>query len=66
MSAIAKVRVIEVTTPSGCTHLVAEDRFAAGCRSGCFVTVCKETVISGSLATEGRNRCDSCLREAAR
>ncbi|MGH3903409.1 MAG: hypothetical protein ACRDTE_04335 [Pseudonocardiaceae bacterium] len=62
MSALTAARVIAVTDLSGCTHLVAEDRFITGCRAGRFVAVCGDQVLAASLATEERERCSKCAR----
>ncbi|MGH3902818.1 MAG: hypothetical protein ACRDTE_01255 [Pseudonocardiaceae bacterium] len=62
MSALIVARAVEVTNGAGRTHLVAEDRFTTGCRTGRFVALCGEPVLAASLATEERERCSKCAR----
>lgn len=66
MSALTPMRVIEVTSNEGGTHLVSEDHFITGRRVGRFLTACGAVVDPASLATEGRERCRRCAREAGR
>ena len=56
--------MIEVTTPSGFTHLVTEECFTAGRRSGHYVAICDARVVSASLTVEERERCLGCEEEA--
>ncbi|MCA1676996.1 MAG: hypothetical protein LC799_34070 [Actinobacteria bacterium] len=64
MSALTAARVIEVTNDAGCSHLVAEDRFTTGCRTGRFIALCGDEVLTASLATAERERCSKCVRKA--
>lgn len=66
MSALTAARAIEVTDLSGWTHLVAEGCFTAGRRSGRYVAVCDDVVLSASLTVEERGRCSRCARRATR
>lgn len=66
MRDLTRVRLIEVTNNAGRTHLVTEDRFAAGPRNGRFVALCGKPVLSASLTTEGREWCPPCARRAVR
>lgn len=66
MSALTAARAIEVTDPSGCTHLVAEERFAAGCRSGRYIALCDAPVVSASLTVESGVLCRRCVENGCR
>ena len=65
MSALIAARVIEVTDGAGCTHLVTEDRFRAGCRAGCFVAMCEAHILAAGLTVEELQRCSTCVRKVA-
>ncbi|MGH3906239.1 MAG: hypothetical protein ACRDTE_18960 [Pseudonocardiaceae bacterium] len=64
MSALTAARAIEVTDPSGCTHLVAEERFTAGRRSGHYVSMCGAPVVSASLTVKEHELCSLCVERA--
>ena len=66
MSAITAARAIEVTDPSGYTHLVAEESFTAGHRSGRYIALCDDTVISASLTVESGVLCLRCVENGCR
>lgn len=65
MSALTAARVIAVTNDAGPTHLVTEDRFTTGCRSGRFVALCGAQMLAASLTTEERERCSRCVRRVS-
>lgn len=56
------VALIAVTSVDRVEHLVRDDAMAAGRSRGRYVALCGTTVLSASLATVERERCDSCRR----
>ena len=64
MSALTAARAIAVTDLSGCAHLVTEERFNAGRRSGRYVALCDALIASASLTVEERERCRKCVTRA--
>lgn len=66
MSALTAARAIEVTDPSGRTHLVAQECFAAGRQSGHYIALCDDPVVSASLTVEGGVLCRRCVENGSR
>jgi hypothetical protein len=61
-TATPRVLVSELTdAQTKRTHLVTEQAFAAGCRTGRYQAICDDEVLAASLTTPGVGYCEACV-----